>query len=261
VTTGHALPPRRRIKKLGIQLAAVIAPVIYLAYMRLVALTSKIHRREIDEIFDRVDLDVNVTLAILHQDVFMAPFMFRDRAILTLANIGDAGDIVTALLERCGFEVARGGTSSRSSRRTSAVIRSVIQRARDTPEGKGIITAFTPDGSHGPAGAIRPGVALLAIKLGAELYCMKVHASRAIYLNTWDRTMIPLPFGKIWVDVDGPVALPSRATRDELESCRRTVEDSLHRLHRKAFARDGRQPVPTLQPLQAGGASPEGASE
>jgi len=251
VPSRSALPLHRRLKKLGVRLLARVAPVIYLAYMRLVAATSHIHRSAIDAAFDRVYDDVNVTLAILHQDVFVAPFLFRDRSIVTLANAGDAGDLITALLESCDFDVVRGGTSSRASRRSLTILREVLRRARSRPAGVGAIAAFTPDGSRGPAGAIRAGVVLLASQLQAELYCMNVHASRAVYLPTWDRTMIPLPFCEIWIDVDGPVRFPARLERDALERGRCEVETRLHGLHREGFARESRTPVPKLVPLAA----------
>jgi len=249
VSASGQLGPLRRLKKAGIRTAAVILPPVYHAYMWLVAATSKIHRADIDAVFDRANVDVNVALATLHQDVFVAPFLFRDRAILTLASVGDAGDVITAMLERFGFQVVRGGTSSRGSRRTTGVVRDMIERARDTPPGRGMITAFTPDGSRGPAGAVRGGVALLAVQLDAELYCMKTHASRALYLNTWDRTMIPLPFGEIRVYVDGPLQLPEPGVRGGLEQLRAATETGLHALHRRAFELDGRRPVPALEPL------------
>jgi lysophospholipid acyltransferase (LPLAT)-like uncharacterized protein len=260
VHSSPALPVRRRLKKAGVRLLTILAPLLYLAYMRLVAATSRIHRTEIDAVFDRAYDDVNVALAILHQDVFVAPFLFRDRAILTLANIGDAGDIITSLLERCGFQVARGGTSSRKSRRTTAVIRDVLRRAEQTPPGTGMITAFTPDGSRGPAGAVRAGVVLLTSKLGAELYCMNVFATRALYLPTWDRTLIPLPFCELWIDVDGPIRYPARLDRDQLEAGRREIENRLHELHRKGFARTGSRPVPPLTPLAEAEDGPEAAT-
>ena len=97
-------------------------------------------------------------------------------------------DRVGAILERCGFDVLRGGTSSRASRRTP-IFDDLVARIANRP---GAITAVTPDGSRGPAGAVQPGIALLACRTGAELYCLKIHARPALYLPTWDRTMIPL---------------------------------------------------------------------
>ncbi len=218
--------------------------------MRLVAATSRIERREVDEAFDQVHRGRHIVLAVLHQDVFVAPFMFRDRAIVTPVNVGDAGELISAILGRFGFTVTRGGTSSRASRRMPGVLRAMIAKAREMPPGTGAIVGFTPDGSRGPAGVTRAGVAVSAIELGAGIYCLKTHATRALYLRTWDRTMIPLPFGAIRVHVDGPILPPGAAGLAGVEALRSTVERRLHRLHQHAFETNGQRPVPVLHCLQ-----------
>jgi lysophospholipid acyltransferase (LPLAT)-like uncharacterized protein len=245
------LPLRRRIKKGGVRFVAALLPRLYLAYMRLVAATSRIERSDVDRAFDRVRSGRHVVLALLHQDVFVAPFLFRDRAIVTLVNSGDAGEIISAILERCGFAVTRGGTSSRASRRSPSVLRGIIREARQAPHGMGSLVGLTPDGSRGPPGAIRAGVALSAIHLDAETYCLKTHATRAWYLPTWDRTMIPLPFNRIRVYVHGPILPPLRSGHAGVEELRSAIERGLHELHRAAFAERGQRAVPELRRLES----------
>jgi lysophospholipid acyltransferase (LPLAT)-like uncharacterized protein len=115
----------------------------------------------------------------------------------------------------------------------------------------GSLVGFTPDGSRGPPGAIRAGVALSAIHLDAETYCLKTHARRAWYLPTWDRTMIPLPFNRIRVWVRGPILPPLRPGHAGVEELRSAVERGLHEIHGAGFAELGQRPVPVLQRLAA----------
>ena len=230
---------------------ARMAPGIYLLYMRLVHLTGRIDIESADDVIRTGREHGTVALALLHQDLFCCPYLFRGLGVTTVASAGDAGDIITAILEHCGFHVLRGGTSSRLSRRL-AVFDELVEQTRK-PERR--IVAVTPDGSRGPAGAVQPGIALLASRTGARVYAAKIHASRALYMPTWDRQMIPLPFARIRLTVEGPVEAPSDPDRLELESFRVGVERSLHKLHHRAFADYGRSPIPELHGLKDADAS------
>ena len=229
------------------RLLARSLPALYLLYMRLVAATGHVTTAAVAPILEARQSGRPVALALLHQDLFCCPFLFRDLGVLTVASAGDAGDIISTILERCGFEVARGGTSSRDSRRRPVL--DTLVAAIDANAGS--IIAVTPDGSRGPAGAVQPGVALLASRTGAQLFCLKIHARPALYMPTWDRTMIPLPFARIRVDIDGPIEAPIPPDRRSLEACRADLEQRLHALHAAAFARAAVAPVPALTTLHA----------
>jgi hypothetical protein len=236
------------MKKAGVQLVARLLPPLYMAYMRLVVATSRVVRSGVEEMFDARRRGTNVVLAVLHQGVVLSPYLFRDEGIVTLANVGDAGDLIANVLTRCGFEVLRGGSSRRRSRRTPAVrdmIACLVERAR----GGAVIAAVTPDGSQGPAGAVKPGLVFLSMRTAAEIYCLNVHSRRALYAPTWDRTAIPLPFSTLHVELDGPIPVPERCSRAELERIRADVETRLHALHARAFRRWGGEPLPPLATL------------
>ncbi len=237
---------RRRLKKEGIRLLARLAPIFYLAWMRLVAATSRVQWRGRETMLAARDAGTHVVLAVLHQDLILSPYLFRDLGIITLANRGDAGEVITGLLERCGFRVVRGGSSRRASRRAPAV-RGILGEVQRSRQRRGAIVAITPDGSRGPAGAVKPGAVFLAAKLAAEVFCLKIHASRAWYAPTWDRTAFPLPFSTITVDLEGPIRVSEDGGRIALERARLEVERTLTAMHERAFARHGRAPVPKLE--------------
>jgi lysophospholipid acyltransferase (LPLAT)-like uncharacterized protein len=243
---------RRRWKRTGIRLVARIAPALYLAYMRLVLATTRVVRIGMEEMLAESRRGSNIALAVLHQDIVLSGVTFRDLGIVTVANVGDAGDIIAAILERCGFAVVRGGSSTRVSRRTP-VLRELLGRIRTRSGSHGTIWAVTPDGSRGPAGAVKPGAAFIAMQTSSRVYCLKIHASRALYAPTWDRTAIPLPFSIITIELDGPLDVPTGATRSDLEALRAEIERRLHVLHARAFARCGREPIPRLEQLHIGG--------
>jgi lysophospholipid acyltransferase (LPLAT)-like uncharacterized protein len=207
--------------------------------------TSTIH----DESLARLDQELaggaRIVGAILHQDCVVAPWFFRARGFATLVNIGDAGDVASALLRRCAIEPVRGGSSTRASRYLPLALRDLIRWGRARAE-RGFVIAMMPDGSRGPAGGVKPGLMLLAAQTGADLWCAKVHARRAILAGSWDRTLIPLPFNEIWVDIAGPIPLAGAHSRQELETLRVEVEGRLHQLHHEAWARCWKPPNPVL---------------
>jgi len=237
------------MKKTGVRILARILPHLYVAYMRLVEATSTVDVGELRRVLDQRKTDEHLALALLHQDVLALPWFFRDRRVKALAQKSDAGELISAVLEHIGFLTARGGTSI-SRRRRNPVMHQMLRDAED--QGGGVV-AITPDGSSGPAGVVRPGIAYFALRTQATVYCVKMSASRAVHAPTWDRTLIPLPFGQLRVVVSSPLGPPDpRANVTEFERFRRNIEDDLHRLHRYAYELVGKPSVPELARLQPG---------
>ncbi len=220
------LPFSRRAKKAGVGVAARCLPALYRAYMRLVYATGRADESATRTLIAKHHGGARIVLLMLHQDVFVAPWFLRGLPVCGLAAIGDAGDIIAAAMASLGHTTVRGGTSERASRRrTHGALRDMIRYGK-ARAAEGFVMAITPDGSYGPAGACKPGFGLLALETDAELWCIKIRASRAVYAPTWDRTMIPLPLAAVG------------------------AEPRLHRLHREAFAAVGRAPVPELKLLE-----------
>jgi lysophospholipid acyltransferase (LPLAT)-like uncharacterized protein len=203
--------------------------------MRLVYATSRVDDAAAREIDARRRRGERVVLLMLHQDVFVAPWYLRGLEVCGLASTGDAGDIIDAIMRSLGHRNVRGGSSeSVARRRTLGALRDLIREGRARAAEGGFVIAITPDGSQGPAGACKPGFGLVALETGASIWCIDIHSSPSLLLRTWDRTMIPLPFGRTWARLDGPIEIPSGADAQVLEDVRQRAEGILHRLHAQA---------------------------
>ncbi len=247
VRPARPLPLSRRLKKLGIALLSHVVVPLYRSYMALVAATSRVDLSAAAALFGARRPGAVVVCAILHQDVFALPYLLRGRRIVTFVNLSDAGQVIARILETLGFLVERGGSSTRVSRLVPVLGRLVARARAEAPAG-GVLFAFACDGSRGPAGAVKGGTALFALRTGAAVYVAKLAARPALYLPTWDRTLVPLPFSRIRLLVEGPIALPHGPLRQTLEPLRRSIEHRLHWLHTTAFA--GGRPRPArLTPL------------
>ncbi len=78
-----------------------------------------------------------------------------------------------------------------TSKGSSEAVRKVLQAL-----GKGEYVGVTPDGPRGPRFSINPGLIQLARKAGVDLLPVAYATSRRVVFNSWDRFILPLPFGR-----------------------------------------------------------------
>ena len=73
--------------------------------------------------------------------------------------------------------------------------------------------AITPDGPRGPVYKINSSITKVAFKYNIKLIPVACTATRYFTLNSWDKLIIPLPFGQITVKIGEPLD----CTGDELQ--------------------------------------------
>lgn len=228
------------------RLLARLAPLVYRVWMRTVAATSVVDESCARELDERRRRGEGIVLLMLHQDVGIAPWFLRGLEVCGLASTGDAGDLIDSVMRSLGHCNVRGGSSGRESRhRPLVALRALIRHGRERA-GRGFVIAITPDGSIGPAGACKPGFGLVALETGASVWCIKIHASPALFVKSWDRTTVPLPFGRVWARMEGPFVVNPGSTAADLEALRAETEEALHRLHADVFREGGQPAVPRL---------------
>ncbi len=88
----------------------------------------------------------------------------------------------------------------------------------------GEVVAITPDGPRGPRRQAAMGVAQLAVASGLPVVPSAAATTHHIRLKSWDRMMLPLPFGRGVVVVGAPI----RAGRGEAEAALALIEASLN---------------------------------
>lgn len=82
---------------------------------------------------------------------------------------------------------------------------------------RGVSVGFTPDGPLGPAMKFNTdSVFLFAKSSGAPIVPLYISASRAWFLNTWDRYMLIKPFSRSVIEVGDPVSVPRDISRQDL---------------------------------------------
>jgi lysophospholipid acyltransferase (LPLAT)-like uncharacterized protein len=98
---------------------------------------------------------------------------------------------------------------------------------RDSLE-EGFTVILTADNSRGPARKAGAGIVALARTSGRGIVGIGLAARPGIVINSWDRTIVPLPFARIAVVAVAPVLVPQDASDALLEEKRRELEDGLN---------------------------------
>ncbi|RME71646.1 MAG: DUF374 domain-containing protein [Planctomycetota bacterium] len=239
---------RRRVRRWFrdglVSLAVHTVPYLYYAYCAFVFRTSRVDDTLIDPV-DRWYRDRGggrLCVALWHQEVFTVAYGYRRVRPHTLASVGDAGRVITRMLELCGFRVFRGGSSKGQARRRRVLPLMIeyMQRAREP-----VLYGITVDGSKGPPYVLKPGVAVIAQRCRCAVWLARTWYSRRIELPTWDRTAIPLPFGRIALRGVGPYWIDPDAGPEELEAFRAHLERELQELcywSRRLLDRTGHVP-------------------
>ncbi|MGB0496948.1 MAG: lysophospholipid acyltransferase family protein [Rubricella sp.] len=96
------------------------------------------------------------------------------------------------------------------------------------------ILALTPDGPGGPKGHVKHGIATIAIRAGRPVIAVGYSFRRAIIFKSWDRFLLPLPFGRAIVVWSAPIAPPAGGRGDEVEAFRRRIEQEMRRVQHEA---------------------------
>ena len=161
------------------------------------------------------------------------PWAYRRFHGQTIASVGDAGDVIARLLQLCNFTVFRGGSSKGKSRRKTILEEFTQYLLKVDKPAVGV----TVDGSSGPVYRMKTGVIVIAMKLNAPIFVVRIWSKRRIMLPSWDRTMLPLPFNKIVVLTEGPYMLPDHLDQKEVfKQFHRFIENQLLTATYKCFS-------------------------
>lgn len=113
------------------------------------------------------------------------------RAMISLSS---DGEFLARAIARLGIPAVRGSAANKDKKQAA---KGGTQALRDgLKQLKVSALALTPDGPRGPARSMAEGLPVMARISGAPVLFMGLSCKPAIRLNSWDRALIPLPFGK-----------------------------------------------------------------
>ena len=163
-------------------------------------------------------------MAFWHGRILPATLFFRNRGIVVMISQNFDGEWITRVIERFGYDTARGSTSRGGSR-------ALVQLRRELTAGKPV--GFTLDGPRGPARVAQAGAIFLAGATGYPILPFHFEASSAWTLNSWDRTQIPKPFATVALVVGQPIGVAATDDASVKNGIER-LQQTLHDLERRA---------------------------
>jgi lysophospholipid acyltransferase (LPLAT)-like uncharacterized protein len=150
------------------------------------------------------------------------------------------GAIIARSVSHLGFPTIVGS----SRKRGSQALREIERRIREGTHCVGI----TPDGPRGPRMRVKPGAVKAAQITGAPIVPISGSARRALFMPSWDRFCVALPFTRGSVLWGEPVTVPRRGDDATLERLRGELEERLNALTRQADEAYGHEPIEPAPP-------------
>ena len=180
--------------------------------------------------------------------LLMPRFLPKGQRVHVLISRHRDGRLISEAIARMKLHTVAGSSSRGARGATVALIK--LLRAGDS-------VCITPDGPRGPRMRAQKGAVAVAAHSGAPIIPIGYSTSRAKFNRSWDRFLIPWPFGRASLMVGAPMLIPADADDEAMSVARRALEQELNRLTAAADEACGHEPVrPDAVPDEAALDSP-----
>ena len=178
--------------------------------------------QEIGEAYQKENPGKGLLVATWHRGVMFLVHHYRNQKCVTMASSSKDGELAAQAAERHGWIVVRGSSSYRGFE----ALKELVHYFQ-----KGHIGGLVVDAPRGPAHVSKIGIITAARMTGLPILTLMWNADRSWRLNSWDRTIIPKPFSRIVLAyAENLIWIPRGASREEMESMRQLLDDTLNRL-------------------------------
>lgn len=192
-------------KKIFQYLQTQIMPYLLQLMVRFIYLTNKKvyhYPKDIDE-------DENIIVAMWHGDLLMQPLNYRHfrkkGTIKVIVSEHRDGETIRKVVDYLGV----GALSGSSTRGGAKALIGAIKALKN-----GIDVAITPDGPKGPLYSVADGIVAISQKTKAKILPFSSVASKYWQLKSWDKFIIPKPFGTIDFYIGEPFDLEGLEVAD-----------------------------------------------
>ena len=167
-------------------------------------------------------------------ETLLFPTAFVARANILISQHAD-GELIARVCRHLGVGVVRGST-------TRGGIGGLMGMAL---KGAASHLLITPDGPRGPRRHAQIGVVLLASLTGLPIIPLGLTFAPAWRVRSWDRMLLPRPWGAAYGVAGTPINVPASMDRDSLERSRLQVEEEMTRMTELAerWANSGARPA------------------
>lgn len=156
-----------------------------------------------------------------HDRMFLTTYILRNRGTLFLTSRSFDGEYLARIMQRLGFVVIRGSSSSGGSEALAALTKSMLD---------GHAASLTVDGPRGPRYESKIGAIILAKRTGNPVIPVIIESKRHRKMNSWDRLQVPFPFSSAVALFGEPIYVDHEADETEIEAKHRELQNSLDAL-------------------------------
>jgi lysophospholipid acyltransferase (LPLAT)-like uncharacterized protein len=188
--------------------------------------------------------DNPVVAAFWHQRLALMPALWRrvhgansarEGAVLVSRNRD--GRLIGDILAHFHVSVVHGSSAKPGKAAGKGGVAAALQLQAVLARGGAVV--ITPDGPRGPARVAAPGVAHLAAMSGAPVLPAAAQCWPRITLKSWDRMVLPIPFGRGVLVCLPPIAVPPDAAEAVLPAIAAALDEAAARAD--ALCRRGRR--------------------
>lgn len=233
---------KKLLRSLGRALAAsrLASPLIVSTvglYLRLVHATNPAVTA-LDDVETRLRQHAPFICALWHGQHLMVPILRpRDMRVWALFSRSADAELNARVAERMGLRTVRG-SGGREGRRTDPAkggARALIKLKRVLDQGDSV--AMIADIPHGTPREAGEGIILLAKLSGRPIVPAAYASSRhKVIEKSWDKTTVPLPFGRAAALAGEPVFVPADADEATIEAKRVELTEKLNAITAQAYA-------------------------
>ncbi|MDH3195233.1 MAG: lysophospholipid acyltransferase family protein [Hyphomicrobiales bacterium] len=205
------------------------------AYLKFVRKTTRFTFEPAD-IYAQLEDHLPIIVASWHGQHFLVALMRRPgHDFAVLVSLSPDGEINAVAAQSMGLKVIRGSTA-RERHRTIEKGGARGMREMIAALKQGLSVAQTADISLTESRRCGLGIITMAKLSGRPIVPVASVTRWHIAIKSWDRTSVPLPFGRGGCVVAAPIYVPADAGEAELESARQRVESVLNAAQDRAEA-------------------------
>ena len=206
-------------KKLGYRISLALAPFIYKLISKLLFPSCRIEAVGMENIEEFGRNGKPFIAAFWHHALFYITALDCSLPWVGMVSASEDGEYIARILESLGFETVRGSRNKRGLAALKGLMSAVLKGRRNA--------SIVADGSQGPPLVAQAGAVLLASKTGAPIVPFGCGAERYISFRSWDRTVLPKPFARVFLKAGEPLFVPPDLKSEGIEEYRLKLEKQL----------------------------------
>ncbi len=195
-------------------------------YIKFVSFTNSwtfINKKYVENLWKKNE---SFILCFWHGRLLMMPLSWnKEKKINVLISAHSDGQLLSKTVKYFNIETITGSTSKGGSE----AIRNIIKSLKSE-----ISIGMTPDGPRGPRMKVNSAIIKIASLTGHKIVPLSYSVKKKFFLNSWDKFLVALPFGKgcfIW---GKPIKIKKNISTNEDLKLSKKLENNLLKLTKKA---------------------------